>query len=219
MSVWTTKSLERDRSYIVMQHALRGVNHTINGIKFREGYAVVEKDSKVYFTLKRIPVLRNAKEFPLTHLKKLPFITRTQDIRTVYGQDVYATYLYEVEQAKIAEEQAAVAKREQEVQAKQELEKQLDAAKQANDEVKVEEIKANIPILVKCSHRTPDGTLCETDALEYSPSGLCGNHLLEDPRLAEYGFEVPSFMTKDEKKAFRTKVKEGLKKAKAQGKF
>jgi hypothetical protein len=70
MSFWSTRSLESDRNYVVMQHTLKGVNYVINGIKFRDSYAVIEKDSKAYHLLKKIPVLRAAKEYPLTHLRK-----------------------------------------------------------------------------------------------------------------------------------------------------
>jgi len=219
MSVWLTRSLERPRNYIVLQHTLKGVNHTVNGIKFRDGYAVVEKDSKVYLNLKKIPVLRASKEYPLTHLKKLPFITRTSDIRTVYGQDVYVKFLEEAELEAARLEQEKEQKRIDELKAKADLEKQLAEAQIANNETLIEEIKSNIPIIVKCCYTTQDGTLCKEDAVEHSPSGHCNQHLLEDPRLAQYGFEVPKFMTKDERRAFRSKVKEGMKKAKAQGKF
>lgn len=98
MSVWSTRSLSRDLNYVVMQHPLKGVNYMIQGIRFRDSYAVVEKDSKTYYFLKKVPMFRAAKEFPLTHLRNLKFITRTQDIKAVYGEDVYRKFLREEEE-------------------------------------------------------------------------------------------------------------------------
>lgn len=230
MSVWTTKAFEKARSYIVLQHTLRGVNYVVNGIRFRDSYAVVEKDSKSYFGLKRIPVLRASKEFPLTHLDKLPFITRHQDIKMVYGQDVYVSFLREyekenaeakaiVELQKLEAADKALAKREEDLRLKQELEQKAKQAIETGDLEAAEQIKASMPEIVKCSHRNDKGELCGKDAYEFSPSGWCGTHLLDDPRLLEFGLEKPKFMTKDETKEFREEVKSVLKKAKKQNKF
>jgi hypothetical protein len=230
MSVWSTRAFEKARNYIVIQHTLRGVNYVVNGIRFRDSYAVVEKNSKTYNNLKRIPVLRAAKEYPLTYLAKLSFITRHQDIKMVYGQDVYVSFLREfekehaeqtalVELQKLEEADKALAKREEELRLKAELSQKAQAAIETGDVAAAEAIKAQMPEIVKCSHRNDKGELCGKDAYEFSPSGYCGTHLLEDPRLPEFGLEKPGFMTKDETKAFREKSKEVLKKAKKQNKF
>lgn len=230
MSVWTTKALDRARNYIVFQHTLRGVNYVVNGVRFRDSYAVVEKNSKTYHNLKKVPVLRSSKEYPLTYLSKLSFITRQSDIRVVYGQDVYVSFLREqekeqaeqhaiVELQKLEAQDKALAKREEELRLKQELEQKAKEAIETGDLEKAEEIKASMPEIVKCSHRNDKGELCGKDAYEFSPSGWCGTHLLDDPRLLEFGLEKPNFMTKDETKAFREEVKSVLKKAKKQNKF
>lgn len=230
MSVWTTKAFEKARDYIVIQHTLRGVNYVINGIRFRDSYAVVEKNSKMYHGLKRIPVLRATREFPLTHLAKLPFITRPADIRMVYGQDVYVSFIREQEKEQEAQqalaelqrlekEESILKKREEELVLKQELQQKAKEAIETGDVEAAKEIEALIPEIVKCSHRNDKGELCGKDAYEFSPSGWCGTHLLDDPRLPEFDLEKPRFMSKDESKAFREKVKEVLKKAKKQNKF
>lgn len=230
MSVWTTKAFEKARDYIVFQHSLKGVNYVINGIRFRDSYAVVEKNSKSYHNLKRVPVLRAAKEYPLTHLAKLPFITRQQDIKMVYGQDVYVTFLREhakeqeankalAELQRLEKEDQTLKKREEELRLKEELSQKAKQAIETGDLEAAEQIKAQIPEIAKCSHRNDKGELCGKDAYEFSPSGWCGTHLLDDPRLPEFGLEKPGFMTKDETKAFREKCKEVLKKAKKQNKF
>lgn len=195
MSVWMTKSSGRTREYVVLRHTLKGVNHVINGVKFRNGFAVVEKDSKTYRDLKRIPVLRAAKEFPLILLKDLSFITRPSDVKVVFGADVYVEFLkaYEAHNTKEAQES------------------------------KIQEEIAHVVEHKKCSHRfTSNGKadeLCAMDALEQSPSGYCMRHLLQDPRLQEFGIEVPKFIPKKEKQEWREQVSEKLANLKKEGKF
>lgn len=231
MSIWTTKSLDRDRNYIVIQHTLKGVNYVINGVKFREGYAVVEKDSKVYNSLKKVSVLRASKEYPLTHLAKLPFITRTNDIQTVYGKDVFRRYLEEVE--KESESQALAKKleqelldklsndkREEELKLKAQIEEVIKKAIESGESQEViDELKESIPEITKCCYKMDNGNLCGANALDYSKAGYCNKHIFEDPILVEYGLELKKFTTKDEKKALREKIRKTLTTAKRQGKF
>lgn len=149
----------------------------------------------------------------------------------VYGQDVYVTFLREQEKEqeaqqalaelrKLEAQDKALQKREEELRLKQELEQKAKEAIETGNIEAAEEIKAQMPEIVKCSHRNDKGELCGKDAYEFSPSGYCGTHLLEDPRLPEFGLtEKPKFMTKDETKEYREQVKTILKKAKKQGKF
>lgn len=230
MSVWSTKSFVKDREYIVIQHTLRGVNYVINGVKFRDSYAVVEKGSKTYALLKKVPVLRAAKEYPLIHLLSLHFITRTSDIKTVFGQDVYSTFLNcysekiesdkaQAELKKLEEADRILAQRQAELEKKIEIEKQIKEAKESGDQDKVKTLESVKPQIEKCCFKYEDDKLCKTDALDYSPSNYCGTHLLEDPRLPEFDLEVPRYMSKDEKRKFREKCKHTLTQAKKQGKF
>lgn len=231
MSVWTTKSLESDKDYIVMQHTLKGVNYVISGVKFRDSYAVVEKNSKTYYMLKKVPVLRGSKEYPLTHLTKLPFITRTSDVKTVFGQDVYRRFMEEIQkeskQQELAKQQEqelldklSYEKREEELKLKEQIQSVIDEAKAAGEsEEVIAELKEQLPSISKCSYRLDDGTLCGQDALEYSPSGYCHHHIFEEPILSELGIEIPKYLDKKERKALRKKIEETLTKAKKQGKF
>lgn len=177
MTYWLTKGTSDDKEYIVMKHTLPGVNYTIHGVKFRNGFAVVEKNSKVYYMLKKIPTLSKAKELPLIFLRKLPFITRPQDVLNVYGKDVYNKYI------KL-------------------LEPQLEQEKVELLE-KVEEHRIECG---GCRYVKKSGEPCADKALPISPAGYCGNHLLEDPTLPSLGLERPRFMSKEEKKAYREKV-------------
>jgi hypothetical protein len=182
MSVWTTKALDRERNYIVIKHTLRGINYNVQGIKFRDSYAVVEAGSKTYNELKKIPILKNCVEYPLIHLRKLKFITRTSDVKLIYGQDVYRKYL-EV------------------------LKKELDKEKAI--QVIVEE-KVHVEESPNCCFRTQDGTLCDMQALSGSPSKYCKRHILLDPKLMEIGYDIPKFMTKKERSELRDKISEKL---------
>lgn len=190
MSVWTTRSTSDKKEYIVIQHKLKNVDYCIQGIKFRGGYAVVEKDSKVYHMLKKIPLLKNAKEFPLIHLRSLPFITRTSDVKMIYGQEVYRYYLEALNP--IVAEEIEVRHVEAEV--------------------------AHVEEMHKCACKTKSGELCIHLAAEYSPSGYCHLHIFQDPRLSEFGITIPR-LAMDEKAKFREKVIAILLKAKKEGKF
>lgn len=199
MSIWSTKSSGRDTGYVLLRHTLRGVNYVINGVRFRDSYAVVQKDSKTYRNLKAIPVLKAAQEYPLIILRDLKFITRPQDVKTVYGADVYVQYLKELDK---------------------EIKKEVI-------EQKVElEIK-HVELHKKCSHRVIDtsgklsenNALCSMDALEHSPSGYCFRHILDEPMLNELGIDVPKFIPKKDKQDMKNKVSEQLKKLKKEGRF
>ena len=194
MSVWSTRSSSINKNYVLLKHTLKGVNYVISGIKFRDGYAVVEKDSKTYHALKSIPVLKAAQEYPLIMLRQLKFITRPVDVKTVYGADVYKQYL-------------------------KQLEPQIEKEKV---ELVIEQETKHTEEHKLCSYRTVASkgqNLCKQQALEESPSGYCMMHVIEDPKLAELGIEVPKFISKNEKWAMREKVSEKLKKLKKDGKF
>lgn len=182
--IWTTRSLERDRNYIVLQHPLRGVNYTVMGVKFREGFAVVEKDSKTYLALLKMPVFKGAKEHPLIHLRKLKFITRASDVNLVYGKDVFNKYNAVLQQE--------LEKEQTEDQYRQELE-HLDNG--------------------GCLFRvTNTKALCSFPAIENSPSQYCRHHILLDPKLSELGINVPKFVARDEKDTLKNKVIKQLEK-------
>lgn len=188
MSVWTTKAYGDEKNYIVMKHTVPGVNHTINGVKFRAGYAVVSKPSKTYSGLKKLPVLKNARELPITFLAQLPFITRAVDIKIVYGSDVY--YSYQKAMKLKLEEEAKIEK--------------------------VEEIKQHLADESKCQMLTKTSggeELCGYDSIENS-GGFCIHHILEAPIVQDLGIEIPTFLTKQERKQLRHKVAEQVRKAK-----
>jgi len=239
--MWGTRPSGRDRNYVVIKHGLRGINSQIHNVKFREGYAVVDKNSKTYFQLKKFPNLRNAKEFPLTYLRSLPFITRSRDIEMVYGKDVFLSYLEAVSKDKTDKEAkdkldreqreaSEQAKREQDLSKKQEIEQKIAQLEQTLETTKEEisdieevqeelqKLESEIPEVTKCAYRVEAGTLCKYDAAEESPSGYCNLHVLKDPKLKELGIEV-AFVPKKQLKEYREQIINKLSKLKDESKF
>ena len=176
MSYWSARSLGRERDYIVLKHPTKGINTTVSGVKFRDSYAVVEKDSKVYYQLKRMPQLRASREFPLIFLEKLPFVITPIEVKYVYGADVYNHFM---------------------IVRDEELKKRAEIQKEVSEESHVEELK-------KCAYRTKvTGELCKYNALDESPSAFCMRHLLEDPEL---GIDIPQYMSKRDRKELAKRV-------------
>lgn len=175
---WATKTLERVNEYVVIKHALRDMNGNLAGVKFRGGYAVVAKGSKSYLQLKQLPLVKGQPEFPLLFLRELPFITRSADIKMVFGQDVYHQYVAQltpvIEQEVIKREEQAVI--------------------------------THMEINNKCAFTTVKGDLCQREVFNKSPSKYCKAHLLEDPLLESVGIVIPSRLTKDQKKEYKEKV-------------
>lgn len=192
MSVWTTKSKDRDCNYVLIKHFLPGINYKVNGVKFRGGFAVVEKGSKLYYSLKKLPQLKNAPEYDLLYLGKLPFITRTSDIKTVYGEDVYQKYLTMLEYSKTEEYKK--------IQEKIEEQKKEEEKEHLSEES------------VKCHYRLSNGNLCKNEVDELSPSKYCTVHLLEDPKLSDFGIMIPLAVPKHRRKDLKKKVRNKLKK-------
>lgn len=226
MSIWTTRALNKNANYIVIRHSLRGINSTICGVRFRESYGVVEKNSKKYYELKRMPVFKGNDEYPLPFLLKLPFITRALDIKQIYGQEIYIKYLQAVEEerqqaelAKQAEEAAIQEQRKLELVKKEELVEKLKEAQESEDLEKVEEIISEMPQVTKCTYTIGSGNLCKFDASDLSPSQYCKMHIMNDPKLEELGIKVPRAMTKSESKKFRKQLYSKLEKLKKSGAF
>jgi hypothetical protein len=165
---WSTKSYG-GRNYIVIQHPLKDVSTNIFGIKFHCGYGVVVKGSKEYKNLRTIPVLRKAREFPLTILKNLKFIIRSKDIEMIYGKDVYISYQRSLlEYAK-----------------KQDAEKHEETATERSSENST-----------KCKHLLLNQQFCSNERVPGS-TGYCRTHIMDDlPLIQEMGVEIPNFVGK-----------------------
>ena len=175
MSYYTTKSSNVERNYVVIRHGIPNLNSMIMGVKFRNGWAVVEKGSKIYHQLSKLPMLKIRNEQPLSFLKQLPFITRALDVKLIYGADVYAKYIT------------------------------LDQKIQIETEIaeKAEAETVHLESEIKCKFRLDTGSLCRHDILSPEVTSYCATHILKDPRLREMGFKIPLASTSKEKKKLR----------------
>lgn len=176
----------RTNEYVVIKHALKDTNGNIAGVRFRGGYAVVEKNSKIYKAVKSLPLIKNQPELPLISLRNLPFITRTLDIKIIFGPDIYTKYL-------------------------EELNKQLEIEeKEAQEIAAIEHVEKH----KLCVFRTVKGDLCVMEALPLSPGGYCKRHILEDPKIGEAtGLVIPKRLTNEEKKEWKEKALNRLEKS------
>lgn len=176
----------RPGNYVVIKHSLKDVNGNIAGVKFRGGYAVVEKGSKTYKAVKSLPLIKNQDDLPLIVLRELPFITRTLDVKLIYGAPVYYKYLEELHKEIAAEE--IITKEEAAV--------------------------THVETYKLCAYKTIKGELCTMEALTISPSGHCKRHLLDDPKISEAsGLVIPKRLTNVEKKEWKEKVINRLEKS------
>lgn len=184
MSHYRTRSDSTFRDYVVIKHGIPNVNSLVMGVKFRNSWAVVEKDSKIYHRLKMLPMLRNPQEQPLSFLKNLPFITRPMDVKLIYGADVYAKYI-----DCIVRKEAAAEEEQKELELKQHLEDPNS-----------------------CKHIKDDGEYCKQYNHSPEVSSYCATHLLSDPRLQEIDFRLPVAMDSKERKRIRKMAFNKLKK-------
>lgn len=90
MRYYTSKNDPRE--YIVIKHKLSGANVELCGVRYRDGYAVVAKGSKEHQRLKQIR-LAVEKEFPITYLRNLKFITNDRQVEIVWGKAVFSYYI------------------------------------------------------------------------------------------------------------------------------
>ena len=175
MSAYLSKSSSVDRDYVVIRHTIPHMNATIMGVRFRDSWAVVEKNSKIYYKLQKLPMMKTFIEKPLDFLLKLPFINRSADIKLVYGADVYAKFM------------TFYNKKEE-----QDLIEEAEAAELAH---------INDP--TKCNHRKKDGELCRLEVQDIRVSDHCSLHILKDPDLLKTGFKVPMAMDSKLRKKLR----------------
>ena len=145
------------------------------GVRFRNGWAVVERGSKIYHRLRMLPMLKSPKEQPLSFLKQLPFITRSMDVKLIYGADVYAKYVtLDLKEQKLAEETKIV-----------------------------EEEKAHLDSETNCKFRLDTGSFCKHEVRNPEITSYCPTHITKDPRLAQTTFRMPVASSTKEKRKLR----------------
>jgi hypothetical protein len=92
MSIYYGVKIKKDTEFIVVQHTLRGFEGEIMGLKYRQGYAVVIKNSKTHRDLSKIKPKPNKKEFDITHLENLACVINPRQIQYIWGKAVYDYY-------------------------------------------------------------------------------------------------------------------------------
>jgi hypothetical protein len=136
MRYYNSKNVERE--YVVVKHQLRGIDTEVLGVRYREGYGVVAKNSKEYYNLKKIKLCIVA-EYPITALGSLKCVTAPAQIKTIWGANVFNAY------KKALAEQA---KKEEETQEVKDYIEPLEK--------------------IQCEKETAAGTQCKNDAIEHS---------------------------------------------------
>lgn len=184
MSYWNTAKKDNDE-YVVIRHKIPKFNGFINGIRFREGYGVVIKNSKIYSQVKKLPLIKGCEEYPLIHLRQLKFIPRDREIETIFGKDVYKHF----------------------------MSIKTDTIEQEVYEEKQQEIKIHLEESNLCKHKTKADEYCKMEYFPHSPSYYCKRHIIEDPTIEEVtGYKIPKMMSKKEKKDLKNKILNKLEK-------
>ena len=93
MSRYYGVKLKDNTEFVVVKHSLRGFEGELNGIKYREGYAVVVKNSKSYRDLKKFKPTPVQSEFDILKLEDLKCVINTRQIQYIWGRAVYDFYL------------------------------------------------------------------------------------------------------------------------------
>lgn len=193
MSFWVSKTINKSNldnyKYVLLKHRIRGFNGNVCGVKFRDGYCAIIENSKVHYMLRRTSALTKEEPMPLLFLKELKFINRLDDVKTIYGAEVFFHFMREYE---------AFRQGKLEKEAKKETENKLQEEKEHLENL-------------GCHYRLNTGLLCSREAEKYSPSKYCTYHLLLDPKLDELGIKFPSFIARDEKKKVKNSVIRQLK--------
>jgi len=178
MSYWNARKQE-DEKYVVVRHKLHAFNGHVNGIRFRDGFGVLIKDSKEYNIIKKLPLINSSEEYALEHLLTLKCITRDRDVETIFGKDVFEHY------SKI---------KNHILKTEMELKKEFDYE---------EHVKKGL-----CSFIKPNGDSCGLTAYEHSLRKVCKLHILEDKELIEkLNMSLPDKdLNRDEQKKYRARI-------------
>lgn len=92
MSRYYGVKLKKDTEFIVVQHTFKGFEGEILGVKYRQGYAVVVKDSKTHKDLNKIRPRPIKAEFKITHLDNVSCVINPRQIQYIWGKAVYDYY-------------------------------------------------------------------------------------------------------------------------------
>jgi hypothetical protein len=88
-----------EKEFIIIKHPLKiEGNIFIQGIRFCEGVAVVQKNSKMHSLCRTVPTLKKHRVLSLDWLGKFGF--GPHEIKIIYGNEVYNAYMRALEEKK-----------------------------------------------------------------------------------------------------------------------
>ena len=163
---YTARKGKSKKNFVVIKAPIRDMGNCWKfGVKFCQGYGIVEKDSKIYYAVTRSLLFKGFKELPLAFLLK---VFKSKDIELIFGRDIYLHYLDAVQltssQVKNRIGDSGVA---------------IRTPKQVTLETK---ITPEQPVIeaVKCSYIKANGTVCGNSGTPASKLGYCFGHLRYD---------------------------------------
>lgn len=179
---YSTKKLrgsKSDTKYVLLRHPLKVTGNVwVMGVKFCNGYGIVEKDSKVHKNIARSPLFKKRKEFGLEFLNKAGF--RVKDVLLIWGKDIYYHYLDAVglnidltpKAGKITEE---ISKNIEEVKLEDPIEETVEIA---DSGLTIEQTIEAHKELGLCIHIKSKGIVCSNKVAKQSKSGFyCFGHI------------------------------------------
>lgn len=92
MRYYASKRITK-QEFIVVKHSLPHFENTVIGVRYREGYAVVAKESPEHKNLKKMRPKAVVKELPITFLENLKSVINDKQVEYIWGKIVYQYYL------------------------------------------------------------------------------------------------------------------------------
>jgi len=144
------------KKFVVIKHPLKlsGKTHFM-GVTFMDGTSVIVKDSTLYKTILRSPILKNRKELSLDWLQKLGF--KENEIRRYFGKEVFMAYIDTMNEINKAKKELVI---------------------DSIDSPIVSEMESDIPTESLCKFIKKDNQPCTNSAHPLSKTGAyCFGHL------------------------------------------
>lgn len=92
MNRYYSKRKEAASEFILVKHSIRGFEGSILGVRYRDGYGVVLKNSKEYYQIQTMRPKPISDEFPLDYIQNLAFIVNEKQVKYIWGDHIYKKY-------------------------------------------------------------------------------------------------------------------------------
>ena len=174
--------MQTNNELVVIKHALKDMNGNLLGVRFRCGYAVVAKNSKIYNSLKQLPLIKGQPDLPISVLMNTSFISRPMDVLTIYGKEAYNAYMQYVEEKLAADKQ------------------------HAREEAQIAHLEEN-----KCAYQVDKNSMCSHSKVEPSKY-CSRHILEDKELIEKLKIKMPSRLTYEEQISWRAKVLKKIRK-------